>query len=44
MNHPFMALYQMKWDLGSDEMSALVGTLGFGSTTVHLFGVGIETC
>jgi hypothetical protein len=39
-----MALYQVKWDLGSKGMNALVSALGLGSTTIHLFGFGIETC
>jgi hypothetical protein len=39
-----MALYQVRWDLGSNGAGALVGTLGLGFATIHLFGVGIETC
>jgi hypothetical protein len=39
-----MALYQMRWDLGFEGVSALVSALGLGSAVVHLFGVGIEIC
>jgi hypothetical protein len=40
----FMALYNVRWNLGSKGVNALVSGLGLGSTTVHLFGVGIEIC